>query len=127
MRKHTKTFGMPHAKMTLQGFLSDINRPYVMQMLLDFSFPQSTFPPFECVTTKPHIYALTLFFRCLDDEMAIGRAQIQKMANYKSMQLPADIWAKQIWGITHHAGILTYLHHDVKGTVTYYIPMIYNT
>jgi hypothetical protein len=61
MRKHTKTFGMPHAKMTLQGFLSDINRPYVMQMLLDFSFPQSTFPPFECVTTKPHIYALTLF------------------------------------------------------------------
>jgi hypothetical protein len=123
MRKRAKTFATPHVKTTLRGFLADINNPHVMQMLLDFSFPQSTFPPFECVASKPHTYALTPFFRRLDDGMAIGWAQIQSAANYESMQLPADIWAERTWGIAHHAGILTYPHHDAEGAATYCIPL----
>ena len=55
--------------------------------------------------------------------MSIGWAQTQDAANYESMQLPADIWAERTWGIAHHAGVVSYAHHDAEGAATYCIPM----
>ena len=74
MRKRAKTFDKPHVKTTLRDFISDVNNPHVMQMLLDFSFPQSTIPPpFECVASKYRVYTLTFLFQ------TFGRWHVHRM------------------------------------------------
>lgn len=124
MRQRAKTFSTPHVKTTLRDFLSNTRNPQVMQMLLDFSFSQLTIPhPFECVVSNLHVYALTRFYRRLDDGMGIGWAQTHTTARYESMHLPADIWSGRTWGMAHHAGIVSYAHHDAAGAATYCIPM----
>ena len=55
--------------------------------------------------------------------MSIGWAQTHDAASYEFKQLPADIWSGRTWGIAHHAGILSYPHHDADGAATYCIPM----
>lgn len=55
--------------------------------------------------------------------MAIGWAQTNGAANFELKQLPADIWSGRMWGILHHAGVVSYVHRDADGAATYCIPM----
>ena len=36
-------------------------------------------------------------------------------------QIPADIWTVRSWALGHHAGIITYPHHDAEGAATFAI------
>lgn len=37
-------------------------------------------------------------------------------------KLPGDVWTVRSWGLAHHAGIVTYPHHDADGAGTFVIP-----
>lgn len=36
--------------------------------------------------------------------------------------MAADLWTVRSWRLAHHAGILTYPHHDAEGAGTFVIP-----
>lgn len=40
-----------------------------------------------------------------------------------NLLIPGDVWTVRSWGLAHHAGILTYPHHDAEGASTYVIPL----
>lgn len=36
--------------------------------------------------------------------------------------VPPDVWRTRLWVLLHHAGFLTYPHHDANGLMTYILP-----
>ena len=36
-------------------------------------------------------------------------------------EIPTDIWTVRSWGLGHHTAILTKLHHNAKGAITWVI------
>ena len=48
-----------------------------------------------------------------------GWAQTQLQIPLLNETLPADVWTIRSWGLTHHGGVLTYVHHDADGAGTF--------
>ncbi|KAG6369037.1 hypothetical protein JVT61DRAFT_15614 [Boletus reticuloceps] len=104
MRERSKKFSNPHVDTTVESLIKDINNPKVMRVALDFPLPQLSAPnPLEK----------------LDDGLCLGWAQTQNIFSVDDQLLTGDVWTVRSWGLVHHAGILTYEHHDAEGALTW--------
>ncbi|KAG6374579.1 hypothetical protein JVT61DRAFT_3933 [Boletus reticuloceps] len=104
MRERSKKFNNPHVNTTVESLIKDINNPKVMWVVLNFPLPQLGAPnPLEK----------------LDDGLCLGWAQTQNIFSVDDQLLTGDVWTVRSWGLVHHAGILTYEHHDAEGALTW--------
>ncbi|KAF8549165.1 hypothetical protein OG21DRAFT_1500591 [Imleria badia] len=108
MGKRVHDFSDPFVHTTVSRFVRDIENPGVVRVALNFPLPQLAIPP-------P--------FEKLDDGLCLGWAQTQGLVPVDNQLLPGDIWTVGSWAIAHHAGIVTYPHHDAEGAGTYAIPL----
>ncbi|KAF8422594.1 hypothetical protein L210DRAFT_891763 [Boletus edulis BED1] len=108
MKQRQKDFSKPFVKTTMKKFVDDIENPHVLRVALDFPLPQLT-----------HVHP----FENLDDGLCLGWAQTQGILPVNDQLIRGDVWTVRSWGIAHHAGILTYPHHDAEGACTYAIPL----
>ncbi|KAI9452915.1 hypothetical protein HD554DRAFT_2179724 [Boletus coccyginus] len=108
MEKRVKNFTNPFVSTTVKQFVDDIHNPDVVRVALDFPLPQKAAPP-------P--------FDLLDDGLCLGWAQTQGDIPVDNQMMPGDVWTVRSWGIAHHAGILTYPHHDAEGAGTFVAPL----
>jgi len=70
-------------------------------------------------------YTIDVLTLCslLDDGLTLGWAQTQGGIPVDNQMIPGDVWTVRSWGIAHHAGILTYPHHDAEGALTFVVPL----
>ncbi|KAH0825904.1 hypothetical protein J3R83DRAFT_7657 [Lanmaoa asiatica] len=107
MKLRTADFTNPFVNTTLGEFLRGITDPEVVRVALDFPLAQLPIPyPFEK----------------LDDGLTMGWNQTQGAITVDEKLLPGDVWTIRSWGLAHHAGVLTYIHHDSEGLGTHIIP-----
>lgn len=74
------------------------------------------------IQVSPHFYhhiSPSFFFRNLNDGLTHGWVQTQLQVPLLNETLPIDIWTVHFWGLAHHGGVLTYVHHDTAGTGTF--------
>ncbi|KAF8418644.1 hypothetical protein L210DRAFT_3655529 [Boletus edulis BED1] len=108
MRMRAYDFSKPHVRSTMGEFMAAVNDPNQLRVALEYPLAQHSIP-------QP--------FQLLDDGQCIGWNQTQQSVPVSDKLIHGDIWTSRSWGLLHHAGILTYPHHDAEGMCTFAIPM----
>lgn len=73
-----------------------------------------------CIKGLPELI-LTFFQRKLDEGQRFGW-DFLSTAHPLNDLVPPDVWRTPLWLLLHHAGFVTYPHHDANGLMTYVIP-----
>ncbi|KAG2336299.1 hypothetical protein BDR05DRAFT_1005990 [Suillus weaverae] len=94
-------FTYPHQDSTIQQFIRDIYNPNIIQCVLDLPLSQGGLPFFFSTLDHGMVYAWNLTLTC------------------KPRSVHPDNFLVKAWALLHHAGFLTYFHHDSDGGNTY--------
>ncbi|KAG2747790.1 hypothetical protein P692DRAFT_20736971 [Suillus brevipes Sb2] len=100
-KERVANFTYPHTDSTIQQFIDNVNNTNVIQCVLDLPFSQGGLP---------------FFFSTLDHGMVYGW---NLTSTCKMQSVHPDNFLVKAWALLHHAGFLTYFHHDADGGNTY--------
>ncbi|KAG2353406.1 hypothetical protein BDR07DRAFT_1496320 [Suillus spraguei] len=96
-----ENFTYPQKDSTIQQFIHDVYNPNIIQCVLDLPFSQGGLPFFFSTLDHGLVYAWNLTLTC------------------KPQSVHPDNFLVKSWALLHHAGFLTYFHHDSDGGNTY--------
>ncbi|KAG1836496.1 hypothetical protein DFJ58DRAFT_734920 [Suillus subalutaceus] len=101
VKARVANFTYPHKDSTIQQFIGNVHNPNIIQCVLDLPFSQGGLPFFFSTLDHGMVYAWNLTLTC------------------KPQSVHPDNFLVKAWALLHHAGFLTYFHHDSDGGNTY--------
>ncbi|KAG1832554.1 hypothetical protein DFJ58DRAFT_848005 [Suillus subalutaceus] len=121
MKKRCEDHVHPTITGSIGSFIESINDTTSIQCILDIPLAHVSLPDgLKCVATFWNVLHafLTLRIRILDHGLVHGWNQTTHSVPIISKVHPENFTIKG-WGLLHHAGFLTYPHHDAEGTLTW--------
>ncbi|KAG2357519.1 hypothetical protein BDR07DRAFT_1490604 [Suillus spraguei] len=102
--KRVNNFTYPHKQGTIQQFLDDIINPSKIQCILDLPLSHVGLPP---------------ELQLLDHGLVYGWNQTTVDCPVRSGKVHPDNFTTKSWALLHHAGFVSYPHHDSDGAMTF--------